>query len=187
MNRITLSISLLFILVLVLSMTTWFSEEAPLPPSEQEIAWQANYQASNMRSTLFNQHGQVNHKVSAAKMEHFELLGFTLFSQPHYIIYVEDQPYPWQITASEGTLYEDNRIQLETDVQIRSRNAEGFVQQITTSFIEINLTDKTMHSDQPVEISGPDYIIQSNGFVGNLANKQYELNNHVQTIYQPRS
>lgn len=185
MNRITLSIGVLFILVLATYLPNWMSDEQPIPLNEQEQAWQPNYQARNMRSTLYDESGNINHQVYAQKMEHYQLLGFTLFQQPQYTIYVSTQEKPWQVIATEGTLYEDNRIQLETDVEIRSLNQDGHVQTIKTSFIEINLTDKTMMSDQPVEIIGEDYVINSNGFKANLITEKYELIDHVQTRYAP--
>lgn len=185
MNRLSLSILVLFIIILAIYVPGWIeTEDDPLTGS-QDDAWQPNYQANNMRSTFYNQAGEVNHLVYARKMEHYQLLGFTLFEQPQYTIYVSNQPNPWQVRASEGTLYEDNLIQLETDVEIRTTNRQGFVQTITTSFLEINLENKTMMSDQVVKIEGQDFVINSNGFTANLETQQYEFKDHVQTVYEP--
>ncbi len=186
MNRISISIGVLFLLVLAIYVPSWFSTDEILPIQQQEEAWQPNYQAKNMRSTLYNEQGEVNHQVYATQMEHYQLLGFTVFQQPQYTIYVSSQDQPWHVYAAEGTLYEDNRIQLETDVEIRSLNDQGFVQTIRTHFLEINLVDKTMMSDQFVEITGQDFVINSNGFTANLVTRQYELKDHVQTLYAPR-
>ena len=140
-----------------------------------------------MQSTLYNKQGLITHKVFANTMEHFEELGFTIFSQPRYTIYTEKTESPWEIDAEEGTLYEDNRIQLERNVHIKTLNEAGFVRKIETSFIEINLTDKTMTSDQPVVITGEHYVIQSNGFAANLLTRKFELLDHVQTAFNPTS
>lgn len=186
MNRITLSISILFVLILMIYVPSWMEADPEQSNSENEDSWQPNYQARNMRSTLYNENGEINHQVFALKMEHYQILGFTLFSQPRYTIYVSDEQNPWHVEASEGTLYEDNRIQLETDVEIRSLDDSGFVQTIRTQFLEINLIDKTMMSDEPVEINGKDFVVTSNGFIANLTTQEYELKNHVQTQYAPR-
>lgn len=186
MNRISISISVLFMLVLAIYIPSWFATDEIVPIAEKEEAWQPNYQAKNMRSTLYNESGEVNHQVYASKMEHYQLLGFTVFQQPQYTIYVSNQEQPWQVFAAEGTLYEDNRIQLETDVEIRTLNEAGFVQTIRTHFLEINLVEKTMMSDQLVEITGQDFVINSNGFTANLVTQQYELKDHVQTLYAPQ-
>lgn len=186
MNRITLSIGILFILVLLTNLPQWLTEEQIIPVTETESAWQPNYQASEMLSTLFDDNGNISHQVYASKMEHFELLGFTLFKQPQYTIFVATQQTPWQVSAGEGTLYDTNRIQLENSVEIRNQDDKGFARTIRTDFIEIDLLEKTMQSDQQVQIFGQDYVINSNGFTANLTTQQYELLNHVQTVYQPR-
>lgn len=186
MNRVTLSIALLFVLVVATNLPQWLSEDEIIPVSETETAWQPNYQASEMLSTLFDTKGNISHQVYASKMEHFELLGFTLFKQPQYTIFVATQQTPWQVSANEGTLYETNRIQLENGVEIRNQDEQGFARSIRTEFMEVDLLDKTMESDQPVQIYGQHYVINSNGFTANLTTQQYELLNHVQTVYQPR-
>lgn len=185
MNRVTISISVLFILLLIIYVPRWLSSEAPLPANQSEEAWRPNYQASNMRSTLYDDDGTLSHQVYASKMEHYQLLGFTLFKQPQYTIYVENQRDPWRMNAAEGTLYEDDRIHLEMDVEIRTRNDEGFIQTIKTNFLEINLTDKTMTSDQAVEIVGQGFVINSNGFTADLMTLEYELSDDVKAIYAP--
>lgn len=186
MNRITISIGILFVLILAVYVPGWFDTTPEQKTVSDEESWQPNYQARNLRSTLYNDEGKISHQVFATKMEHYQLLGFTLFSQPQYTIFVADQDNPWQVFAKEGTLYEDNRIQLETDVEIRSLDEQGFVQTIKTQFLEVNLVDKTMMSDQPVEINGKDFVVNSNGFTANLITQKYELIDHVQTQYAPR-
>ena len=184
MNRLTISIGILFILVLLVSIPAWLEYEQVASRDETEEAWLPNYQATTMTSTLYDKDGKINHQVFALEMEHYELLGFTIFKQPEYTIYINDQA-PWKVKATEGTLYEDNRIQFETDVEITSLNDQGFMQTIRTNFIEVNLAEKTMNSDQTVEISGQSYIIKSNGLSADLKTQKYELTDHVQTIFQP--
>lgn len=184
MSRLTLSIFILFSLALALSLPKWLKEEekSNLPLTEE--AWVPNYQVNNMQSTLYDKSGRVNHQVFAEKMENYELLGFTLFKQPSYLLYAQTL-HPWKVDAKEGTLYEDQRLQFETDVEITSLNKQGYVQTIRTNFIEVNLTEKTMSSDQAVEIIGPNYVINSNGFTASLETQRYELLNHVKTVYHP--
>ncbi len=186
MNRLTISIGLLFVLVLLIYLPGWLDTSSEQNVAQNDDLYQPNYQARNMRSTLYNEDGKINHQVFALRMEHFQLLGFTQFSQPQYTIYVSNQDTPWHVVAKEGTLYEGNRIQLETDVEIRSMDTTGFVQTIKTQFLEVNLTEKTMMSDQPVEINGRDFVVNSHGFVADLNNQTYELKEHVQTLYAPR-
>lgn len=184
MNRVTLCIVMLFVLALALSFPGWLAKESLKVDSQTEDAWVPNYQASNMRSTLYDKLGQINHQVFSQKMERFDLLGFTLFKQPSYLLFAQSL-HPWKVDAQEGTLYEDQRIQFETDVEITSLDKQGYIQVIRTNFVEVNLTEKTMYSDQPVEIIGPNYVINSNGFTASLETQKYELLDHVKTVYQP--
>ncbi|WP_133470774.1 LPS export ABC transporter periplasmic protein LptC [Paraglaciecola marina] len=184
MSRLTVCILVLFSLALGLVLPSWLKEDKQQNLPETEEAWIPNYQAQKMKSTLYDKSGQINHQVYAEKMENYDLLGFTLFKQPSYLLYAQTL-HSWQVDAKEGTLYEDQRLQFETDVRVTSLNKEGYVQTIRTNFIEVNLTDKTMYSDQAVEIVGPNYVINSNGFTANLETQRYELLNHVKTVYQP--
>lgn len=184
MNRVTLCIIVLFILALALSLPGWLAEEEVKIISQTEEAWVPNYQATKLRSTLYDKLGRINHQVFAQQMESFDLLGFTLFKQPNYLLFAQSL-HPWKVVAQEGTLYEDERIQFETNVEITSLDEQGYIQIIRTNFVEINLADKTMYSDQAVEIIGPNYVINSNGFTASLETQRYELLDHVKTIYQP--
>ena len=186
MNRITVSIGILFVLILLIYLPDWVDTSTETTVQGNNDVYQPNYQARNLRSTLYDQNGKINHQVFATKMEHYQLLGFTQFSQPQYTIYVSNQDSPWHVAAKEGTLYKNNKIQLENDVEIRSMDENGFIQTIKTQFLEVNLIDKTMMSDQPVEINGRDFVVNSNGFTADLNSQTYELTEHVQTLYAPR-
>ena len=172
-------------LILILNLPFWYQENsAPVAKIDRNNV-KPNYQANNMLSTLYNEEGVITHKVFAEKMAHFDELGFTLFTRPNYTIYTDRTETPWQVTALKGTLYDNNRIQLENNVHIKSIDTAEFVQEVRTSFIEINLESKTMQSDQPVIISGSDFEIHSNGFVANMLTRKFELLDHVQTIFTP--
>jgi lipopolysaccharide export system protein LptC len=183
MNRTTLSILLLFVLILILNAPVFEEKPQTSDDDARPDAWNPNYQAKNMQSTLFNELGEVNHEVFATSMEHYDMLGFTLFENPEYTIFTERSEQPWKVNAREGTLYQNNRIELEQNVIIESLSEDDFVKRIETDFIEIDLTTKTMHSDQLTIISGADFVITSNGFHANLLTRKFELINHVQTVY----
>lgn len=185
MNRLSYSISALFILALATYIPTWLKEDDSPQQNTQEDAYKPTYQATNLRSALYDESGELSHRIFASKMEHFEQLGFVYFTQPQYTIYMEDDQRPWRVTAEEGTLYDDNRIQLERNVVITSLSDDEFVKTINTEFLQINLDTKVMTSDQAVTITGQDYQITSNGLNANLQTKHYELKQHVQTVYSP--
>jgi len=184
-DRLGLSILALFILALLMYIPIWMEEEPALQRDQSLDALKPAYKAKNLTTTLYNQFGQLNHKVFASSMEHYDQLGFVLFQQPRYTLFTENALSPWEVTAVEGTLYNNNLIQLENNVIIENQSVDDFVRTIRTEFIEINLDTKQMTSDQPVEIRGLQYVINSNGFNANLRTQKYELIDHVQTTYSP--
>ena len=184
-DRLGLSISVLFIWASALYIPIWMDEDPAQQSDQGPDALKPAYKAKNLTTTLYNQEGQLNHKVFAASMEHYDQLGFVLFQKPRYTLYTDDAQSPWEVTATEGTLYNNELIQLENNVVIENQSVDDFVRTIRTAFIEINLYTKQMTSDQPVEIRGLQYVINSNGFNANLRTQEYELIDHVQTIYSP--
>lgn len=185
MNKVGLSIASLFILASLLYFPDYFTDEPVIAPDKDVLAITPTYKARNLTTTLYNEQGQRIHEVFSSTMENYEQLGFVLFLAPQYTIYQENGEPPWQVVAEEGTLYDTNIIQLENNVVIVSKNEADFVQRVSTEYLEIDLDQQTMASDASVEISGPDFLILSNGLRANLLNKTYELNQHVQTTYSP--
>jgi lipopolysaccharide export system protein LptC len=184
-NRLGLSISGLFILALLMYLPTWMEAPEEVKGNGELDALKPAYKAKNLTTTLYNQDGQLNHKVFAESMEHYDQLGFVLFQKPRYTLYTDNATSPWVVTAAEGTLYNNELIQLEKNVLIENQTSDDFVKTITTQYIQINLDNKQMTSDQAVEILGTQYVIQSNGFNANLRTQEYELIDHVQTTYSP--
>lgn len=184
-NRLGLSISALFILAMLMYIPTWMEEQPETLGSSENDALKPAYKAKNLTTTLYNQDGELNHKVFAESMEHYDQLGFVLFQQPKYTLYTESASSPWVVTAEEGTLYNNELIQLEDSVVIENQTSDDFVKSLSTEYIQINLDTKQMTSDQPVEILGTQYLILSNGFNANLRTQEYELLDHVQTTYSP--
>jgi len=184
MNRISWSIALVFTIVLVLYVPILFEEEEQLTPDDSNLELIPNYQAVNLNSKSFDKEGRLSYQVAATKMDHYETLGFAVFQNPVYTLYLDDGQ-PWQVTAGEGTIYSNNRIQLENNVKIVNLRSQEYIKEIRTEYIEINIVDKTLSSDQKVTISGLNFELKSIGIFGNLTTQQYEFKEHVQTEFNP--
>jgi lipopolysaccharide export system protein LptC len=172
MNRLAISIILIFSAAFALYLPTWLEDEKQVITSDKDAALLPNYEAKNLRSKLYDK-------------EHYDLLGFVNFTQPEYTIYMQKDGSRWQLNADEGTLYDNNRIELASGVLIRNLQVEDYIQTISTEFIEIDLLSKLIASDQPLVISGTNVTINGIGFEANLETQKYELKNHVQTEYLP--
>lgn len=183
MSRLGLTIAALFTLVLLVYLPVWLAEPPGLPDGATSDALKPAYTAKNLTTTLYDAQGKLNHRVFATSMEHYDQLGFVLFGKPQYTVYMDSGESPWQVTAKEGTLYNNNLIELEADVIVKSLQPNEYVSRITTDFIRINLEDKTLSSNQPVAIHGVEFTVKSNGITGDLRTQEYELIDHVQTVY----
>ena len=104
MNRIGWSIALIFTVVILLYLPILFEDEKEQQTNQDNLELIPNYQAVNLNSKLYDKEGQLSHQVVAEKMEHFEALGFAVFQNPVYTLFLDDGQ-PWQVTAGEGTLY----------------------------------------------------------------------------------
>lgn len=185
MNRLVVSIFLIFATAFILYLPTWLEDEKQIIVSDKDASLVPNYEALNLRSKLFDKDGNLVNQVSAKSMEHFDILGFINFVQPEYIIYMQESGDRWQLNADEGTFYDDNRIELTKDVQIKNLQPDQYIQTISTNFVEIELGTKTISSDQALIIAGTNLIIKGIGFEANLETQKYELRNHVETEYLP--
>lgn len=185
MNRLRLSISSLFVAALLLYLPNWLKDSDELETSPDIDALEPTYQAKNLTTKLYNANGNLSHEVFAQEMQHYDLLGFVLFKGPVYTLYPKDNSPPWQLTAEEGTLYENEVIQLENKVVINNLGPEEYVRTARTEYVEVHLDQYTMVSDQLITLTGPRYTITSNGFRADLRSEYYELQDHVQTVYSP--
>lgn len=140
------------------------------------------YRAENLTSQRYADDGTLSHKVFAKVMEQYDSLGFMVFEYPQYTIYLNaDSPY--KVTADVGTLFTNNIIRLERNIQINSLNDTDFIQQITSEFIEIDLNTNTMYSDREVLMTGMEFSMLSEGFHANMHTKKFNLTGHVKTIF----
>ena len=145
-----------------------------------------DYVAKDLQSQFFDAKGKKSHIVSAAQMEHYEILGFTHFKKARYIIYPENGKTPWQVDAAEAVLYPSERIILESRVVITTLG-DDFLEKIETEYLEIDLTSKTMASDEIVTILGPNYVTKGKGLRADIDAQKINLINHVDTVYVPQS
>ncbi|MFT6270435.1 MAG: lipopolysaccharide export system protein LptC, partial [Alphaproteobacteria bacterium] len=98
MNRITWSIAFIFTAVLVLYLPILLEDEEQKIANSSDVELIPNYQAVNLNSKLYDKEGKLSHQVAAERMEHYEALGFTVFHNPVYTLYL-DNGQPWQVTA----------------------------------------------------------------------------------------
>lgn len=140
--------------------------------------------AESLASSIYNKKGQLSHIIDAQRMEHYTNLEFTHFEYPQYTLFPKGNSKPWKLSAKEATLYSNNRVILESRVQLLSTDKTSLIKEINCKYLELDLNTNIISSDQTVMIQGKDFIEYGSGLIVDLNTKQMTLTEHVQTIYK---
>ncbi|SFD30339.1 LPS export ABC transporter periplasmic protein LptC [Pseudoalteromonas denitrificans] len=184
MNLARLILSALFISIMLWLWYPYLTADSKKSDITPEIEVFPDYTANALKQTVFDKKGNISHKVTAKKMELYQDLGFTHFTEPTFTLFSESDI--WTISAAEATLYENNddrKLILEQNVIAINQNPTSMVQKITTEQIEVYIQNSTMHTDHLTKMIGPNLSISGKGLNANLKNETLELINHTQTIY----
>ncbi|PAJ72333.1 LPS export ABC transporter periplasmic protein LptC [Pseudoalteromonas sp. NBT06-2] len=184
MNLARLILSAIFIAIMLWLWYPYLTTSKITATTIPEIEIFPDYTANVLKQTVFNKQGEISHKVTATRMELYQELGFTYFSEPTFTLFSENDI--WAISATEATLYENNdnkKLILEQNVVAKNLNPIAMVQKITTEQIEVYIQDSTMHSNQLITMTGPNLVITGKGLNADLKKETLELINHTQTIY----
>lgn len=184
MNRVHWSVLLVFLCLV----SVWFAHKLSSPEKkasgQKELLLVPDYVATNMNTALYDEQGNASNFMRASRMEHYQELGFTLFSSPTYSFLNEDGESPWLLTATQATLYDNEKLEFETNVELFSVDEDGYLRKISTSFLVVDIENQSIRTDQAIEISGRNFLVQGIGMNGNLRLKKINLLNHVNTTYQ---
>ncbi|RUO42856.1 LPS export ABC transporter periplasmic protein LptC [Aliidiomarina taiwanensis] len=185
----------LFIIALVAIMATlvlWqpWQDEQQAPGTEAPQQAMPDFTAENLVSQVFDADGRLTHRIQASQMAHFSKRKLTELNNPIYATYLnsvgsEDTAELWQVTALEGHLYDDEKLELLAEVEVTNLTEIGYIRHIELADLTIDLVKKTMVSQSPVVISGPQFTIRGIGLTIDIETQQLELMKHVETIYYP--
>lgn len=193
MNRRSIIIALLLAVIAagLLFRAFYTHQDAELIGSTDQLI--PDFTAIGLETRVFESDGRLAQQIKADKMAHFSALNLTELSNPLYINFLaEDRVNTaetgaiWEVSALSGRFYEGQRLELENNVVILNRSNVGYVEQITTDFITIDLPSRTMFTDSPVTIQGRLFTVSGNGMRVDLEAQQMELIHHVETLYYPR-
>ena len=175
-----------FILLLAYSAYSIITSRTAEDDRDQGIEQQLepDFIAESLASKIFNASGQLSHTINAQRMEHYNELDFTHFEYPQYMLYSKGNDQPWQLTANEATLYNNNRVILESRVRLLATDPNSLIQEINCKYLELDLNSNIISSEQTVMIQGKDFIMYGSGLIVDLNTKQMTLIEHVQTIYK---
>ena len=184
MSKLTSFSLIVFILsVSIYGVFQWHREKAPSTNNQVEELL-PDYVAESLSTNIYLADGKLSHIINAEKMEHFNESNTTFFTEPNYTLYPKNTSAPWKVSAKHGTLNHNNRVRLESRVQLVATDEDSLVQEIHGKYLELDLNTNILSSDQTIMIEGKDFIMYGSGLIVDLNTTQMTLTEHVQTIYK---
>ena len=181
MNAARIILSVLFIGCMVWLWYPYFTQVNLPQQTEADIIAKPDYTAIELKQTAYDENGKISHKVTAARMELYQELGFTFFDKPIFTLYNNKQT--WRINANEATLYEGRQLILEGNVVASNLTDNVMIDKINADNIQVDIKLLTMQSEQPVIVTGPNLKITGKGLEADLKTEVIKLINHTRTIY----
>ena len=180
MSRQNMGIVILFLCAL--GIWRFFSpdDESTTAPS---TVYQPDFTAKILRSVEFSIEGKIIRRIFADSMEHYGELGMTMFTNPVIIIYDENAQATWKIQAKEGNFSSDDVATLRNDVVIKNMNKNDYIDVITTSYLQLELANNLVRSDQLITISGDLFNQTGIGLEGDLKQEYMTILKQVKAIY----
>ncbi len=140
--------------------------------------------AESLKSSVFNEQGQLSYVINADRMEHYANLEVTHFELPKYTLYPKNNALPWKMSANEATLYDNNRVILKSRVRLVATDASSLIQEIQGKHLELDLNTNIISSEHTILIHGKGFTMYGSGLIVDLNTTQMTLTEHVQTIYK---
>jgi lipopolysaccharide export system protein LptC len=184
MNRIYLvSISLFLLALTTYGLLEWYGAQEETS-NILDTANNPEFIAENLNSDVYKTTGALSYNIEAKRMEHYAELGLTHFEYPRYTLHPRNNKPTWQITANEGTLYNNNRVKLANRVRLIATDKESLIQEVHGKNLEMDLKTNIISSEQTILILGKGFTMYGSGLIVDLNTTQMTLTEHVQTIYK---
>lgn len=179
-----------FILLILFSvgiLLIWrpFSDGSDTDNTTRSGVMSPDFTATGLKTRLFETGGSLAHQLDAQRMAHYVQIGLTELQAPVYSVFTDNNQATWQISAEQGTFYDDQTLILERDVEIVALQPDTAIQRVVTEYLVIDMAAETMRTDSPVSLFGPGLAIQGNGLKADLYAERMELNQHVKTVFEP--
>ncbi|WP_025821585.1 LPS export ABC transporter periplasmic protein LptC [Shewanella marina] len=185
MNRTTIAIIALFALAVGLYWQVQVKRDNQVSHAQSVLA--PDFVADNLRSVEYNEQGNINSRVTAEHMEHYNSTNKTFFTKPVYLVYPSNGQAQWQLVADKGILDKNSgHVVLENHVIIKAINADEPIQSLTTDYLELDLNTMIMSSDSVIHVLGNHFTIEGKGLYADLNAQTVKLTSQVKGQYEPQ-
>ncbi|SQD79703.1 LPS export ABC transporter periplasmic protein LptC [Moritella yayanosii] len=180
MSRQNMGIVILFLCAL--GIWRFFSPDEP-STTTTSTEYQPDFTAEVLRSVEFSIEGKIIRRIFADSMEHYGELGMTMFTNPVIILYDDNAQATWKIQAKEGNFSSEDVATLRNDVIIKNMTKNDYIDVITTSYLQLELTKNLVSSDQLITITGALFSQTGIGLEGDLKQEYLTILKQVKAIY----
>ncbi len=185
-NRQTLLIILLFAVSLLA--WRWSSQEdnGNTQVKKKDVSL-PSFTATHLHSWRYTADGKLMDILTAEQALYYEYNKITDALHPVLQTFELNGQTAWNISAKTGKLFGNDRIILRDNVVIKNHNPALNVDQMQTSYLDMDMNTRQITSDKPVTIDSPDYHVQGVGLHADLNTKRYQIleQGHA-TYFKPR-
>ncbi|MBL0710949.1 MAG: LPS export ABC transporter periplasmic protein LptC [Colwellia sp.] len=179
----TLALLVLMLGGMAYGIISWRSSQT-LPGETIDHDLVPDFIAEALKSNIYTETGLLSHTIVADRMEHYAKLEVTYFELPNYTLHPKNSQSPWQLSAKEATLYNNNRVILTHRVKLKATDEHSLIQEIHCKYLELDLNTNIISSEQTVMVQGKDFTMYGSGLIIDLNTKQMTITEHVRTIYK---
>ena len=145
------------------------------------------YIANKVINTHYDESGFNDYQIFADKMVSYPEDDITLFELPKVIIHTKDTETGeitiWQLTSTNGTLENKNKLLLSEGVLIENLSKNEIVQEMKTNKAIVKLDKKEVTTDLQVIWTGPQIRQEGVGMWVSMATKEMKLNSNIKAVY----
>lgn len=181
MSRQNWLIALVFLLAL--GLWRWFDQVNDDNQALDGSVYQPSFTAKNLRTEHYDAQGRLKEELAADYAEHYAQLEMSELEQPRVTTRDAAGKPLWQLSSEKGVLNNSDNAILRTQVILKNLGPKPIAEQLTTEYMELDLTNQQMRTNLKVVIEGPGFRNEGVGLLGKLNQNSYELLDNSHAIY----
>jgi lipopolysaccharide export system protein LptC len=143
----------------------------------------SQHKCYSLVTVVYDEQGVPYYRLAAAEARHDPREQISYFEQPQLQLLNESQQISWVVRANQAQLVQQRQLYLRGHIEVRSLMAQTVLQTMVTEQVQIDLIDQVIQSDQPVTLTGEQFISRGNGLWGHFNQRVFTLLNSVNTRY----
>ncbi len=174
--------------IVALFFLLWQSDEPTVPTDAASLRGDSEPDGFvvNGHYLSYDETGRLTTRFRSPRIEQFESSNETVMNSPRATLYGEEGSPPWQVQATEGHFFEaDQLVHLTGDVKVTREAENGRPLTLTTTELTVNNADRTVYTDEPVELTDTVGQTRATGMKAWIDDRILELNSQVEGLYEP--